>query len=57
MLLLKLDLLHGAVNALDAVTEKKAKPLQNTKPQNGVAEHHGPDLCPIEKDGFGRLPA
>jgi len=55
LLLLKLDFLHGAVNALKAVTKKEAKPLQNAEPESGIAEHQGPDLSSIKKDGFGRL--
>ena len=55
LLLPELDSLHGAVNALDAVTQKEAEPLQNAYPENGVAEHQGPDLGSIETDGFGRL--
>ena len=49
------DPLHGAVNALEAVTKKEAKPLQNAEPQSGIAEHQGPDFGSIEKDGFRRL--
>jgi hypothetical protein len=53
--LLRLDPLHGAVNALEAVTKKEAKPLQNTEPQSRIAEHQSPDLGSIEKDSFGRF--
>jgi hypothetical protein len=53
--LLRLDPLHGAVNALEAVTKKEAKPLQNAEPQSRIAEHQSPDLGSIEKDGFGRF--
>jgi hypothetical protein len=53
--LLKLDPLHGAVDALEAVTKKEAKPLQNAEPQSRIAEHQSPDLGSIEKDGFGRF--
>jgi hypothetical protein len=53
--LLRLDPLHGAVNALEAVTKKEAKPLQNAEPQSRIAEHQSPDLGSIEEDGFGRF--
>jgi hypothetical protein len=55
VLLLQLDPLHGAIDALEAVTKKEAKSLENAAAERGIAEHQGSDLGSIEKHGFGRL--